>query len=1389
MDYKTCLLSLILLFGGIHELKAKEVSAEDRKLLVISSYSPLKERGSRIISAFMDELGQSTNTKVNIEYLDCEANPDFEAWGSWMNSLFHAYNALPEAVILIGSEAWMAYRHSCVKKWRDIPVILGGVKKGIIDYAGAKTKDIHDILSTKTTFDGYKVTGYYIVDYFEENLRLIKQLQPEVKHIIFYYDDRYHQIFFEPYLKSMIEKIGDLKLHYLPGSRLSTTALLDSIALTDNHYALISAGWYTDVNESLHASTMLSNELPYHTDKFVYGILDLDFGDSHNFGGYFVTGEEMGKDLARLTYAVLKNGIEKAPAFTITPTRPRYHLNYTTFSQSGISKSRLPGNVVWHNMLPSFWEEYPEEVITFFFLLVCLVIVILFIVYNRKRKEKEYVRLVSKMTHLLENMPDMVVIYDSFLNVVDIVNPQQNVLLVLTKEEVLGKNIREIGKMAPEFEKAFEIIEQNVRRTIKDKKQYSFNYKVKLDDKESFAEARTALFEGDNVICFVRDITPRVAAQKEVLKLKTFLQSIIDNLPVGLFVKDVSDDFRYIFYNQKTIEFYQNKSGIFLGKNDFELNDPKAAIYREEDMMVLNSDTPLTYERSIYDKEGGLLHWGVLTKTKLLNNDDSCYLVGIVVDITDIRKNEIELGNVKNELSLALDAGSLSVWTYDVPQKEFVSFYHDTVAQNGLSFEEAYSILHPDDREKYKRFMEMLISGEKEKDSVRLRFKRGENYRWYETHAIGIRSVNNGLISQIVGTERDITDEIGKQQELVESKFKLELSFEAADIVPWDYNVEEGLFYSGSEKSVFFGKKFSLSDYLVLVHPDYRDKFNRELYRVIYREIDVMDLVIYTTALSGNYEWTQLTAKAMGVDKEGNALKIMGTRKYITEAVEAERRLKDYIFKSDLVIKSGGIVQWDYDTTTGIFSSPNPESFMYHGITLEKYYSYMYEEDIDIVEEAFRKLMQGEVEAVTIQIRVKLQNKDYRWVEVHGVAYERDEKGKLMKITGLRRDITDWKNVTNELILLRDKAEESNRLKTAFLANMSHEIRTPLNAIVGFSDLIAQTTDSGEIQDYCRIIETNNELLLQLINDILDLSKIEAGQLEFVYSDINVSAIFRDLEQIYLYRIKPEVQLISELPDETYIIHSEKNRLTQVISNFLSNASKFTSSGSIRMGYERVEKGLRFYVTDTGKGIASENLKNVFERFTKFDSFVQGTGLGLSICEMIVNRLGGKIGVDSELGKGSTFWFFIPCEVYSVEKEERPDLLLQKTGVSVKMENSDKKTILIAEDNDSNFLFLSTVLKKEYELVWAKNGKEAIALYEEKAPQVILMDIKMPEMDGLEATWEIRKIDKRIPIIALTAYAFDEDRIRAAEAGCDEFLTKPVNVKMLKDLLVRLFEA
>lgn len=245
----------------------------------------------------------------------------------------------------------------------------------------------------------------------------------------------------------------------------------------------------------------------------------------------------------------------------------------------------------------------------------------------------------------------------------------------------------------------------------------------------------------------------------------------------------------------------------------------------------------------------------------------------------------------------------------------------------------------------------------------------------------------------------------------------------------------------------------------------------------------------------------------------------------------------------------------------------------------------------------------------------------------------------------MRRNIQEQMEAQIKLVELCNKAEESNRLQTAFFANMSHEIRTPLNAILGFSNLIVETVGDESLAEYAKLIMTNNELLTQLIDDVLDLSRIEAGKLDFNMSEICVNELMGQLKQMFELRVQSGVEVVLDTPPTQCHIISEQKRLTQVITNFLGNAIKYTTEGSIHLGYELRPSGLYFYVTDTGKGIVKENIPLIFNRFTKFDRLVQGTGLGLSICKTIVDRLGGDIGVESELGKGSKFWFTLPCEV------------------------------------------------------------------------------------------------------------------------------------------------
>lgn len=365
-----------------------------------------------------------------------------------------------------------------------------------------------------------------------------------------------------------------------------------------------------------------------------------------------------------------------------------------------------------------------------------------------------------------------------------------------------------------------------------------------------------------------------------------------------------------------------------------------------------------------------------------------------------------------------------------------------------------------------------------------------------------------------------------------------------------------------------------------------------------------------------------------------------------------------------------------------------------------------------------------------------------------------------------------------ELRKAKDKAEESDRLKSAFLANMSHEIRTPLNAIVGFSNLLTIAESEEERDEYINIISSNNELLLQLINDILDVAKIEAGTLEFIDSEVDLNALLSDIEQSSRLKASEGVQVSFVEKAPHCVVMTDKNRLSQVVTNFINNAIKFTPEGNIFFGYRRKDNNLYFYVSDTGCGIESEKKDMVFNRFVKLNSFAQGTGLGLAICQMIIKKLGGEIGVESEYGKGSTFWFTLPADI--IRNIQIPPAANQEEEVLT--DKARTATLLIAEDNESNYILIRAVLK-EYNLLHAHDGNEAVQLYREHHPDLILMDLKMPNMDGYEATAEIRKEDPHIPIIAVTAFAFAEDEQRVKQSGFNGYASKPIKPAELKKII------
>ena len=389
-------------------------------------------------------------------------------------------------------------------------------------------------------------------------------------------------------------------------------------------------------------------------------------------------------------------------------------------------------------------------------------------------------------------------------------------------------------------------------------------------------------------------------------------------------------------------------------------------------------------------------------------------------------------------------------------------------------------------------------------------------------------------------------------------------------------------------------------------------------------------------------------------------------------------------------------------------------------------------------------------------------------------------------------DVTERQHMIGELEKERNRAEQSDKLKSAFLANMSHEIRTPLNAIVGFSDLLMVTEDQEEKEDFIQIINANNELLLKLINDILDLSKIEAGSVELKYEDFDLAVYFNELAASMHRRVvNPQVRLVPMNPYETCTVRLDKNRLAQILTNFVTNAIKYTSEGMIEMGYEKVGGSIRLYVRDTGIGIPEDKKDKVFHRFEKLDEFAQGTGLGLSICKAIVEACRGEIGFESEFDKGSLFWAILPCQFESVNSEPTSSRRNNEKDANGDKENipdsevakKAPKRVLVVEDIQSNFFLVSSILKNKCQLLHAPNGLEAVEIVRTQPVDLVLMDMKMPVMDGRIATSEIRKFNTEIPIIALTAHAFDADRVAALKAGCDDYLVKPINGAKLMQTL------
>ena len=407
----------------------------------------------------------------------------------------------------------------------------------------------------------------------------------------------------------------------------------------------------------------------------------------------------------------------------------------------------------------------------------------------------------------------------------------------------------------------------------------------------------------------------------------------------------------------------------------------------------------------------------------------------------------------------------------------------------------------------------------------------------------------------------------------------------------------------------------------------------------------------FTCRIQTKYDETWQYCDFMGVpfdqDENGDIIRYTGFRQNIPKIQQLNRELKERNYKIELSFKTVGMSYWDFDVKSlkfSAFNDPINDFYSEKTITPEDYLNATHPDDVVFVRKYMEHMFRGIDKDFNVKYRSKTKwDDEWQTLLVTGIQVERDKEGHVTRYTGITINNTKWEKMIQQLKELKEKAELSDRLKSAFLANMSHEIRAPLNAIVGFSELMVTCDDPEEKKEYINIIQSNNELLLRLINDILDLSKIESGIIERRKENFNLAKVCNELfVTIQAKMTNPNVELRLDGPNSECWVLLDRNRLKQVWMNFLTNAVKCTKSGYIKMGYGIERKGLRIYVEDTGIGIPDDLHDKVFTRFEKLNEFSQGTGLGLRISRAIVEAAGGEVGFTSKLGVGSTFWAWLP---------------------------------------------------------------------------------------------------------------------------------------------------
>ncbi|HPF51546.1 MAG TPA: PAS domain S-box protein [Draconibacterium sp.] len=924
---------------------------------------------------------------------------------------------------------------------------------------------------------------------------------------------------------------------------------------------------------------------------------------------------------------------------------------------------------------------------------------------------------------------------------------------------------------------------------------------IKMDGSVIFAEVaavRTHFNGKPASLVVLRDITERKLAQEQQQRMAQML----DLAPNSIIIHDF--DGNIFFANKKTLEFHGYTNEEFSNFSLGDLITHESLKHMPEKMNLIKKEGHSSFQVQHFRKDGTILPLEVSAATTKW--DDKNAVISIGSDITERRNQEKALQQSEEKFKNIFRNSVVGISITDLAGNLSVNKAFSQIV--GYSEEELNNsnwrkFTHPEDIDKNKDILDSIIAGEIKTARWEKRYiHKNGNIVWVDISTT-LQRDNNGKPQYFITTIIDITAKKLAEENLFSSKQILEGIFNTLPVrIFWK---DKDLNYLGCNKAFADDAGFSNPKDIIgkndsqLVWHDQADIYNADDIQVIKSGIPKLNIEEPQTTPTGEKN-TLLTNKIPLLDNNNQVRGVLGTYMDITEQKIAEIKLQEsYNLLNNLTSMVPGVVyQYRlYPDGRSAFPISSPGMNDIYEVTPDEVkedaslvFTRIHPDDYDSIVETINE----SAEKLTLyhsEFRVILPKQGLRW-RVCDAKPERLEDGSTLWY-GIISDITERKNAEKEIIKAKEKAEESDRLKSAFLANMSHEIRTPMNGILGFTSLLQEPALTGEQQqEYIEIIQKSGNRMLNTINDIIDISKIEAGQMSVSVSEVNIT---EELSNIYSF-FRPEAHrkgldfiLKNELSGNETLIYSDQEKLQSVLTNLVKNAIKFCDEGSINFGCSKKGNELEFYVKDTGIGIPKHRQKAVFERFIQADiddrNAHQGSGLGLTISKAYVEMMGGKIWMDSKAGQGTAFYFTIPCKPITKEKTD----LAQKLNSNTPFNKMSKLKILLVDDDQVSGMLINEMLSDLCQkLHIVTNGMEALEFCKNNPDiDVILMDIRMPVMEGYEATRKIREFNKKVVIIAQTAFALSGDHEKAIEAGCNEHISKPVMRDNLLLLLQKYF--